>query len=408
MTLGTGHPGGRGGTGRRAARGRLVRHDGETIRWALQARRREPARAVPPNPRLPGDPTDHAQRHHRRRSPARGRADRRRPREMGQADPPFGARRVRRRARRAAADGAPGSRARRQVARAGAAAAARRRATGVARAAAAARLVLAARPGRPAHREHGRFGRRARRRDHQDRARRRASRPASGMWLHFLRNVAELHVWWAGTNALEEYEDALLDAFAAGITDADRAAAAKGTAGAAASILPWAVLRSPSGTRKDTGITNPLLPEAKAPEPPPVTRIVQFPAGEADGARDEAKRARRPAPGRGTGRVASAAAYAAKGSPRKPPPEPVLVSAEGLERLQAELAELLAAAPGRDQADRDRPGARRPQGERGVPRRARGAGVPGGPDQGARGQAQGRPGGRPRPSAAPGWSSGRT
>jgi transcription elongation factor GreA len=169
---------------------------------------------------------------------------------------------------------------------------------------------------------------------------------ASGLWLHFLRNLGDLHVWWAGTNALEEYEDALLDAFAAGITDADRTAAAKGTAGAAASLLPWAVLRSPAGVRKDTGITNPLLPEVKAPEPPPVTRIVEFPPAEADGARDAAKRARRPAPGRGAGRVASAAAYAAQGSPRKPPPEPVLVSAEGLERLQAELAGLLAERPG--------------------------------------------------------------
>ena len=115
---------------------------------------------------------------------------------------------------------------------------------------------------------------------------------------------------------------------------------------APASRLPWAVLRSPSGVRKETGIANPTLPEVKAPEPKPVSRIVTFPTGEADGARDEAKRPRRPAPGRGVGRVASAAGYAAQGSPRKPPPDPVLVSAEGLERLQAELAELLAERPG--------------------------------------------------------------
>jgi transcription elongation factor GreA len=169
---------------------------------------------------------------------------------------------------------------------------------------------------------------------------------ASGLWLHFLRNLGELRVWWAGTTAIEEYEDGLLEAFAAGITDVDRAAVAKSAAGVAASLLPWAVLRSPSGIRKETGITNPLLPEVKAPQPPPVRRIVKFPPGDADGARDEAKRARRPAPGRGAGRVASAAAYAAQGSPRKPPPEPVLVSAEGLERLQAELAALLAERPG--------------------------------------------------------------
>jgi transcription elongation factor GreA len=165
---------------------------------------------------------------------------------------------------------------------------------------------------------------------------------SSGLWLHFLRNVGELRVWWAGTAAPEEYEDALLDAFASGVGDAERASLPGGRDGA---VLPWAVLRAPSGGRKPTGITNPLLPEVKAPEPPPVSRIVQFPAAEADGARDEAKRGRRPAPGRGTGRIASAAAYAAQGSPRKPPPEPVYVSQEGLERLQAELDGLLAQRP---------------------------------------------------------------
>jgi transcription elongation factor GreA len=169
---------------------------------------------------------------------------------------------------------------------------------------------------------------------------------ASGLWLHFLRNPGDLRVWWAKADALEEYEDALLEAFSAGITDADRPVGPKGVMTVPASRLPWAVLRSPSGVRKETGIANPTLAEVKAPEPKPVTRIVTFPTGEADGARDEAKRPRRPAPGRGVGRVASAAGYAAQGSPRKPPPEPVLVSAEGLERLQAELAELLAERPG--------------------------------------------------------------
>jgi transcription elongation factor GreA len=166
-------------------------------------------------------------------------------------------------------------------------------------------------------------------------------RPASsGFWLNFLRQLAGLRVWWAATDAPEEYEDALLDAFAAGVPEADRMALPD-----PAVVLPWAVLRSPSGTRKPTGITNPLLPEAKAPEPPPVTRVVELPPAEADGARDEAKRARRPAPGRGVGRVAAAAAFAAQGSPRSAP-QPIYLSPEGLERLQVELAGLLAERPG--------------------------------------------------------------
>ncbi len=162
----------------------------------------------------------------------------------------------------------------------------------------------------------------------------------TGFWLHFLRDVQELRIWWAATDAPEEYEDALLDAFAAGVPDAEKAA----THGPGMA-MPWAVLRTPSGIRKATGLVNPLLPEVKAPQPKPVSRIVHLPPAEADGARDEAKRGRRPAPGRGTGRIASAAAYAAQGSPRKVT-EPIILSPEGRERLEAELAGLLAERPG--------------------------------------------------------------
>jgi transcription elongation factor GreA len=161
----------------------------------------------------------------------------------------------------------------------------------------------------------------------------------TGFWLHFLRNVAELRVWWAGTDAPEEYEDALIDAFASGVPAEEKAALPGGTM-----AMPWAVLRTPSGIRKPTGITNPLVPEVKAPLPKPVRRIVKLPPAEADGARDEAKRRARPAQGRGTGRVASAAAFAAQGSPRKVT-EPVVLSPEGLERLEAELAGLVAQRP---------------------------------------------------------------
>ena len=162
---------------------------------------------------------------------------------------------------------------------------------------------------------------------------------SSGFWLHFLRNQGELRVWWAATDAPEEYEDALLDAFAKGVPAAERAALAD-----PAGVFPWAVLRGVDGTRKETGIANPLLPEVKVPGPPPVTRVVDLPPAEADGARDEAKRPRRPSPGRGVGRVASAAAFAAQGSPRKVH-EPIYLSPEGLERLETELAGLVVQRP---------------------------------------------------------------
>jgi len=136
----------------------------------------------------------------------------------------------------------------------------------------------------------------------------------------------------------EEYEDALLDAFAAGVPSAERAPLPD-----PAVVLPWAVLRSPAGLRKATGSPTPCC-RGQGPEPPPVSRIVDLPPAEADGARDEAKRGRRPAPGRGAGRVASAAAYAAQGSPRKAP-EPIYLSPEGHDRLEAELAALHAERP---------------------------------------------------------------
>jgi transcription elongation factor GreA len=163
---------------------------------------------------------------------------------------------------------------------------------------------------------------------------------SAGHWLAALRLPAGTRVWWAATAATEEYEDALLGAFAEGVPDAERAGLPDPD-----TVLPFAVLARATGERKRTGLTGSLLAEPVTEKPPPVTRIVQLPEGDADGAHDEAKRARRPAPGRGTGKVASAAAYAAQGSPRKAKEDTVQVSPEGLARLQQELAELQAKRP---------------------------------------------------------------
>jgi transcription elongation factor GreA len=161
-------------------------------------------------------------------------------------------------------------------------------------------------------------------------------RPASsGHWLHTLADPSALRVWWAATDAVEEYEDALFGAFADRVSAAERASLPDPSV-----VLPWANLRSVTGERKATGITEALLPDDRPPGPAPVTAVVELPPAEADGARDEAKRGRRPAPGRGAGRVASAAAYAAQGSPRKVE-EPVYLSPEGKARLEAELHELV-------------------------------------------------------------------
>lgn len=167
-------------------------------------------------------------------------------------------------------------------------------------------------------------------------------RPTSaGHWLKTLRSLDGIRVWWGLTEATEEYEDALLGAFADAVPEVERAALPDATV-----VLPFATLRRPTGERRASGLSGSLLPDpGSAPPAPAPTRIVELPDAEADGARDEARRGRRPAPGRGVGRVASAAAYAAQGSPRRAAAEPVQVSPEGLARLEAELAELRGRRP---------------------------------------------------------------
>ncbi|MEA2537618.1 MAG: transcription elongation factor GreA [Chloroflexota bacterium] len=77
---------------------------------------------------------------------------------------------------------------------------------------------------------------------------------AGGYWLKTLAEVDRLRVWWAETDAPEEYEDALLEAFAAGVP-ADVAARLHD----AAVVLPFANLKTAEGIRKQHGITGALL-----------------------------------------------------------------------------------------------------------------------------------------------------
>jgi transcription elongation factor GreA len=174
-------------------------------------------------------------------------------------------------------------------------------------------------------------------------------RPFSGgHWLQTLRTLPSARVWWTPTPAVEEYEDALLAAFAASVSDAEREALADRDV-----ILPFANLRRPTGERKATGLSGSLLTEAVEPAPPP-KRVVAVPDGDAEGARGEPPAARRRAPSARSGSFPSPTSSRAGGGgtstpgTARPPAAPPTVTAggpaatltaEGAERLRAELAD---------------------------------------------------------------------
>ena len=174
---------------------------------------------------------------------------------------------------------------------------------------------------------------------------------AGGHWLHALRGLDRARVWWAPTTAVEEYEDAVLGAFAQTIPPADRAGLHDRTV-----ILPFANLRTATGERKVTGLGNSLVP-AEPVRTMPAGAVVQHPPGAADGAgglptaRAAGGTIRRapktPGPGTAARAPHSPRAPQSPRAPRAPaasagrPREATWVSADGLARLRAEHEELV-------------------------------------------------------------------
>jgi transcription elongation factor GreA len=172
---------------------------------------------------------------------------------------------------------------------------------------------------------------------------------ADGQWLHLLPPLErEARIWWAETDAPEEYLDAFFDAFAS-----DRQAPPGRPDGALA--LPWANTRRPTGERQVHGITGAVLPAPpQAPEPP--RRVVDVEPGDAEGARVEPRgtgttrraptASTRPArPGSASPRAAPASrapviARSASGGrtgSASRPAEPVQLSQAAIDRMAAEL-----------------------------------------------------------------------
>ncbi|MGH2511254.1 MAG: transcription elongation factor GreA [Candidatus Limnocylindrales bacterium] len=175
---------------------------------------------------------------------------------------------------------------------------------------------------------------------------------AGGHWLKTLAVLADTRVWWAATAAPEEYEDALLSAFAQGVSADTRAALRD-----AGVVLPFANLQTVTNERRQHGIRGALL--ADEPDRPVTTaERVAAAAAAARGSTIRSARGRasadptrrtgilrssssRPArdgtPRAASGSRAAAAAIKAAGRPAGPA---VQLSAEGLATLQAELEDL--------------------------------------------------------------------
>ena len=150
-----------------------------------------------------------------------------------------------------------------------------------------------------------------------------------GHWLHVLTVLDRARVWWAATDAVEEYEDALLAAFGDGVSGAERAALPDHEV-----VLPFANLRTPTGTRKQTGLTGSIRAEPVRASPP--TRVVELPDGDADGARGEPP-ARKP---RATSKTAPRRTVAPKVETTLKSPEQQQLTTEGAARLREELRTL--------------------------------------------------------------------
>ena len=148
---------------------------------------------------------------------------------------------------------------------------------------------------------------------------------AGGYWLKTLYTMSKARVWWATTDAHEEYEDELLTQFAARATADD--AVRERTLG-----LPFANLLDTGGRPKTHGLENALREAAAAtPVAAPATKT------------RKAAAPRRPAVRRGP---------IAKTEP--PQPAPAYVSVAGADELNTELEHLRnRGRPGRDRSGQD-------------------------------------------------------
>jgi transcription elongation factor GreA len=166
---------------------------------------------------------------------------------------------------------------------------------------------------------------------------------AGGHWLKTLNGLERARVWWARTDAAEEYEDALFTAFAEAVPAEDRARLPDPVV-----VLPFANLRSTAGDRKAHGLSGYLVPDDASPREVP-RRVVDLPPGDAEGAGGlpparaangttrRVPRPKEPSAVRAAPRREPSPAMARQQTTEA---EPRYLSAEGIARLREELEHL--------------------------------------------------------------------
>ncbi len=148
-----------------------------------------------------------------------------------------------------------------------------------------------------------------------------------GHWLKTLRDQPKLRLWWAETDAPEEYEDELIAAFGKALPDDIREGLPGGMP-----VLPWANLESPTGPARDTGLSNALL------------SVEATPLKASDRKRSDSAARKRSSRASSTSRSPRRTAATPKpgnagaASPRKD--APTHLTTEGLAAMQAELVRL--------------------------------------------------------------------
>lgn len=165
-------------------------------------------------------------------------------------------------------------------------------------------------------------------------------RPHSGgHWLKTLKNLAELRVWWAETDAPEEYEDAVAAAIGETVIPEERAGLRIHSV-----LLPWANLESATGEKRPTGLAGTLL-DNEAPAPAKTAAKTASGATSGTRARTGSASTRstttRSATTRSATTSSGTARTTAKPAAGKPQPAPTHVTQAGYDALRRELDDLV-------------------------------------------------------------------